>query len=602
MKLSRLHITGKISLETPLDVILEIIECHDINCTSIKSLQQLSNIIDEINQEKVSTVKKKKDIDDYGSIAIFVNPNVDWNISDLDVAYKFLKSFYSSNEYQFISPDFSYGLQTPENINSLNACVLYGACKFYDISINYNTTIEEMSDSLKTFLISPKLIINSISNKLLGFSCEELIRFRHSLELGISKKIVSLNKPRRKNEIIDDDIVLQTVSPENTTVKYIVPTYEELKKCADNIITFYPINESRVDYKVKTYCEAIVLASLIYSRDLIQSKDPIKDYNSLKLKNIEKSNFNPRLPFNLYTTERLNELIEIEGHSYDDLEDQSKYELLQIINLSQNFYHGKMEPFESTETIIELNNVNELSNDECISFGLELFKVLTYKELNNWYRESNNLYEPCIDKLLSDISIKKLLYLSKVPKRYSESMENYEIRKELHENINVILEQTSDKQIKELNEKINKDTIGSTKEVIEKFLDLLLDLGMNMRGWNGIGEYPITRESTILTDQLIIDRRVNETLHSIQLYQENFPECVKILKLPLVKYQDSKYISSNTENGLTIGDRIEIIKKNESIHACIRTSSNWILSSIYKYNKLLLGKNKFDIRKMNFIF
>jgi hypothetical protein len=57
-------------------------------------------------------------------------------------------------------------------------------------------------------------------------------------------------------------------------------------------------------------------------------------------------------------------------------------------------------------------------------------------------------------------------------------------------------------------------------------------------------------------------------------------------------------VSHDENDGLTIGDRIDIIENNESVYSCIRVSSNWLISSSYFYLDQIGIPLAYDITKL----
>ena len=131
ISLSRLAITGAVTSITPVIVLKEIADAHSIAYDDSKLIEPryLADFINVINTKNVSIVKEPYDIRDYQAIARFVNKNYSWKRKLLTQAFEFLIKYNNIENLSEVHLSFKYGPQTPDNPDSLNACVLYGICK-----------------------------------------------------------------------------------------------------------------------------------------------------------------------------------------------------------------------------------------------------------------------------------------------------------------------------------------------------------------------------------------------------------------------------------------------------------------------------------------
>ena len=101
---------------------------------------------------------------------------------------------------------------------------------------------------------------------------------------------------------------------------------------------------------------------------------------------------------------------------------------------------------------------------------------------------------------------------------------------------------------------------------------------------------------------IVVEVKSNASISQFEEECRQNPKIGKIIKnLPLVQYRGGKYVKSNSNHeGITIQDRIDIVKKGEttSISSCIRMSSNWFIASAHKYITILGLPAPFDIFKM----
>ena len=603
--LSRLSLTGKLDKDTPLEVILIIADVHCIDYSNLKSIDDIDTLLTEINSNNVESVSKSRKDEDYEKISHFINPdkNVIWNKDDLEIAFLYLISFSDPRFYKDVHPAFAFGAQTPENPRTLNECVVYTLCKYYSIELSLQTKIDEMVSMLRYFLSSKELVIQAITNKLYiaDLNAKRLLDIEYIIHKSIYKSpAAGVNKKSQKDEPVD----MPEISENHEKYKF-PPDYQKLVEISQNVNTYYPTEDAIKTYKVTTYEDAIVIASLLYGLDISNEENPLNVYKSLCTNpkfSIGESNFNSNFCIEMYTTSGLRNLLKNEGYldnELDVLDKEAMYEANQILSLSNTFYHGKKKPYLFKETLIENNLIDNLKTDTCISFGTveSGYIVYTYNELYNLYNNDKILYEP-IDLRnkvpLSSNSIKKLRYIIKNVNDRTEEVKKF---KELIDNLGNSYN-SSDSLASIIKNSIDEDTIGTKKDVLFNFMDILIKLSMNMRGWSGKGEYPIKNSHELSME--IIDSRVTESITKMNIYIEAYPElCKSILDLPLVRYYKGEYIMGDEMNGKTLGERIKIMKGVRSNpYSCIKLSSNWIASSLYKYCKYFNIDPKFNIEDL----
>lgn len=85
-----------------------------------------------------------------------------------------------------------------------------------------------------------------------------------------------------------------------------------------------------------------------------------------------------------------------------------------------------------------------------------------------------------------------------------------------------------------------------------------------------------------------IDIKVTEAMAQLDNSCAKRPSHAAAVKnLPLVLFKHNSFIKSTSDfEGLTIGDRVEILRAGENItqiSSCMRITSNWLASSAYKY-------------------
>ena len=600
MFLNRINITNGISSNTPKIVLDEIADS-----LSIKKETNINRLILKINKYyNKNKIKKdyETDLPSLRIIARYVNCfQKNWKRNDLIKAFQFLCSFEENNNFN--NPDFTYGQQTSENIYNLNACVLYRLCKQNLIHIDLNTSMEEMANNLR-FYFCMKYNENNLKMEIykhlkFNTSSSDLINIANILN------ILNIQTPLIKNNVMKY----------SNHSKY---NYEDYENCAAEIL-----DENK---NPKNSLEAIVMAAIYFKIDIRCCENPMYEYELLnknpyfpydeklkqKLREPEDSlenpyineNFKTEFPPSIYNNRDLIYLCGKEGlYIYDE----THYSCLQEAYLTETFVHGKQGKIINLENTF-LENIKDLEYDRVLSYGIrneKIFLFFTYAELCDTFSNYKRFINPINNEIFNNEIIEKLYLLTQKDKRKSETNEIYEERVELGEEIEriKIYNSTKDEKIKEfvkLYENLEEENQGN----IEKILNSLLNLGMYMRNWDGVGDYPLNVNSTNFSKdkQIVVDHRVTQELIIFQKLVEN-KLGEKILKLPLMKYhkESNMFVTSNDPGeGLTIGDRIKIVRggENETMSSCIRMSSNKICASSYYYMVLIGFRLPFNISEI----
>jgi hypothetical protein len=291
---------------------------------------------------------------------------------------------------------------------------------------------------------------------------------------------------------------------------------------------------------------------------------------------------------------------------------EGAYTLLQTSYFMPTFLHGRQGNISNTENTF-LDDIDTLEYDNIIVYGIRGYNMIayTYGELADTFSQYKRFQRPDGDgEIYSDISISKLYLLCHKNQRPDESNENFRERLSLGEEIDRVklYQDTNQEQVKEFVDRYEKYS-QTDKDKVNEFLNQLLTCGMYMRGWNGEGEYPLTGEDAMFGPEELPEIEVRVTNGIIKLEEtvsalsslDNMDTLVK--ELPLIFYHhrsDELLPSTNREEGLTIYDRINIVKGGEdgSIQSCIRMSSNRFCASAYYYMNLLGLPIPFNIQDM----
>lgn len=626
--LSRLLITGNIDINTPLCIISEIADAHGISYDinefhSNKYVEELINIIN--SNEKITVKFPIEILEDWEYLARFINKSVLWPQNLLIEAYEYLLSFTEHQAFSGrellpftktndlitkIPTNFKCEIQTPENIYSINPCILYKICKSYGIYLTSETTLNQLYKAVYYIKCDKSKLIDKCVSSIYKFNKSSLINL-----------LINQNNDNDNDDKSNDDY---NIIPDQLV------TYEELLKLESRISDNTYL---KLMIPPKTDQGAIILAAINYYIDISKSKSPINEYvelrnNGLNYKPVDKwlkywyeknrdlfdlnKTFNPLFPRKIYNQSLLVNLANRYGYNINDKNHSSNpYEFLQLAYTSETFYQGLLPLTKKGQTVIDLDELSEIPYGQLLSYGqldISLYPI-TVSELIDLFTSNQNFVSPFgSEKVFTRTSIKKLKYILSSPHgpdyNININKETFLIRKKLFDLITEI-ELTNDDLSKML-VSTYKNGNCSTKKYIENILNILLILGMHMRGWMGTGDYPI------LEAPVSYDKEIEVALNVTQSIAKYKKECDKnkyigniINKLPLVKYKDDEYlVSKNKDDGFTIGERIEIVikgKDNPTIYSCIRMSSNFICSSVHKYSLILGLPAPFDIFKLRHI-
>ena len=575
--LSRLYITGSITINTPICVIIEILNAHGISfdmhylsdhCSILDKSNYINDIITTINSNLIP-VDEPYDMDSYRFIARFVNNTIQWPISTLLDAFKFLIHFYT-NTPSPLYKNFIVGQQTPDNPHALNACVLYKYCIYYGIQLTSNYTIDHMAMALHMWSEQESSLHTQISSHLNPhLSKHHLINILMYLKrvprnFNLSDDEYESDSPPIITHLDSSDVssTIRSVEPSDTSIHSQV-ILEQNSNNTKKKITSELLEKNKKEYetvfkrlskfsrtldsvKPQTDSEAIVVSCVRYSIDISQAESPLSEYlkiikegtsyvpSDIKLRQrkftlypnthslyLDRC-FNPHLPFECYSDYVLRELAKREGiiHTLDEsgrlqsrysqMRTRDIYDALQLSILLNTFYHG-IYPHSQEETIITLESISSMYFDECISYGVKDCSMIIFKysELKDTFEQYKSFVNPSskTNELFSDQSINKLLFLCQTPRYECEPSESHLERKKLSEVILKIRCYTHSK-FSECQDfyKLYSSSPSSIQTCILETLQSLHRLAMFMRGWDGIGPLPISLAP--VHDQLKIDQRV----------------------------------------------------------------------------------------------
>lgn len=647
--LDRRFITGNIDDDVPSCVLIDIANGngwinpenygHGILMDNIMRGKEDLYEIKDLEVKNIMQVDKEVLRPHAIKIASFVNfdKTISWSLSALYVAFvnmlwvTSIDHISKKNITGFIA-NICVGPLTPERPLNFNACMLYRLCKYFGIRTRPSMAISDMCRGI-------------------NLACD----------ISIGKLIVPKNvlpKPFKSsnyvNFLLDMDNRPARVEDYDPAVN---GSFDVLCKFYDNLSTNTKML-SRIS--PSSHEEAVIIAALIYNIDISNSKVPslelehlaeVKTYLPIDRKFKQRFKRNPD-HFSLkrtycaslgmvYDNKALEVFVRSEAipeEEYISLPEQSRERRETLKNLlfqsriSNTFYHGWHPDAVNTTTPIELEDLSDKDSDivSTISYGsVECGGIITYRtsELTDHFNSAKIFSNPTkITENFASIAIRKLKLICRTisgsrrpgnsPVFTEEQKTNFRLLMEAINNVEatMITLSTKAEDFKMAYEEISSD---SGKEMVKKSLKNLLEMGMCMRGWKVScpeSTYPLHAISTITPNnrQPEVDDNVNYMIHEFKdslstLAKSNKSIVIKIKTLPLVCVQKSAEgkaefkQSSRTSDGLTIWDRVGIVCQGDvsnNTSACIRISSNWIVSSAYYYMLAIGMPRTFNIEEL----
>lgn len=627
---SKIFITGPLTPMMPYIVLSELAFENrflvDLDrMTDPKYYIKVFKKISKIDPPYIRSLHEKEN---FTNVVHIVNPYMKdkWDIHTLQNAFGFLNYFKYVYREEKEYPFFSFtpvGLQTPKNQFNINACIYYGIARQKKLNIPLDITYEELKNKIILSLLPvPESSLNPFHD---SSSVDDN-------ELPLPKKIThvellksSSDSEHEMNSISGEDAILSIdFSKDNfnffdnfSTIENIGELFEDLNYVRNQ---FHPINDE----------QAIVASALVLYRDLSKIKKPLEEFKYYKeymktkdsyIKEIEIHNpyfidlhmyFNPYLPKTLYHKRCLDHHVQHFSYPSYFFIGMQPYEILQELYLEENFYLGWHPNIINTETPIDLDVISDLQNQQIVCYGVrdENLYATTWRELYLLFRNMNLFINPFEKNNVFHVSkIERLNKLGKwilspsLEHRYlflDYDKETLDCIREFMELLDTML--LFHKSEFEMFKKYNiqyQSMSNEQKENIKITLDKLFEVIMYMRGWKEGHPYPIDNvppsnneitEKNTLEGLMVLDEWDNKTNHLIY-------------SLPLIIWKNEFVKSQMEEQGLTIGERIAIVKNGESdnVNSCIRMTSNVLGASYCFYCKLFKISEKFDIKDLTYI-
>ena len=588
IKLSILNITGPLNLFfTPKCIIDDICLIYGID------QNETDNILEEINimDEQQPTVNYHPNDDELQTISNFMNPFLKMEKESILSSFSIFKMY--TNDTPLPGPNFVSGWPGYIPHYTLPSYIIYKLC----IENSINTYTDQGLEHIST-LLRLKLYPENISRKQLRSLCNDV----HVDEIpNVYSMIIRSNclvNIRDHNYSDNDPLILE-----------------------DTASMIFSKNKLLKRYNPKNDNEALLLAAYNYDKDISLSSSKVYEYLNIrdmvdyqgvswepldermkylysKNKNVFSLNFyfNPSLPVDVYKEGQLNFLAKREGYSDRDIDYINPYTLLQTSYITDNFYQGYTYGIINDVTHIYSFNVDEIPNEELLCYGIKNNYLIAFHidEIIDYFEKTKNFLNPFEIEKIHFEKIEKLKTICKL-----------------------LLTDKSKKLLKiiELIELIERDITNSIKNIIDKqpnniiyisvLFNLITECAFRCRGWldNDVNNIPV--EYAPVNDQVLVDTLVSESIYNLEKHSNN--ELYQdVMSLPIIQYINGKWIKVEHFNtGNTLGDRIRILKQGEStddIESCMRTTSNYLLHTIYKFCEILDIKTNFnyDIENLSF--
>lgn len=632
IRLNRLDLIGNIDEDTPLCVILDIARCNGIifdenKLDNHKYIEELVSIIRknisfEISlsiDELVSLIRndgfhqpKIRNLSIIPNLIQYINPrSIYWTSNkDIITAFSHIQQ-YITDKPPLPKGNFTIGFKTPFNIMSYDSCMLYKICKCYQIRTDQKTSLDEMASAIKMMLLPMPALSELFSSLSKSDIISALInrRINPLIHSAVNQQIHSAvieSKEEKKFTNYDAKELIKInriFSSSRELIRRIVPeSAEEAVILAaknydlDISESIYPIDEYKNLRQLSKHNEDILMIQQEYSPIDPQFR---KHYKQSRWWYNIKSLWKPLFSF-LYTQNRLIEFALSEGFTQAEIEASTPENLLHMSRVTSTFYPGTNYFSININSPIDQDTISELKDSGLVCYGaLDDRKIVTFKlsELNSHFLNYRAFLNPFdLKEVFSPRSIRKLKILTK----------DVSLSRTI-----LTLQQNTTKQFERLLN-LYKNSSLSIQENIVTALRNLLETSFYMRGWKvSTNNFPLTKETTVFPSEKEAEVHLNTTM-AISKYEkflDQLPENVvsEIKSLPLLGISKRKDDGSlefipqtNRDQGLTITDRLEIVKIGKSVYSCIRLSSNYLAISVYYYLHLITGIEPFDINQFGY--
>lgn len=549
-----------ISENTPLVILREL-----LIRTGFKSEQ--TNLLEhevalELCRKSVYKIKPTFEENELRRLARWLNPYqiIQWKEMHLREAF----DFYMLSLQRLVNRAYVYSIGFGSPTQDTNTLIPYHVLYIYLYS-RFSLTREMENSDLLGLYLSTKMSVNSLKTKLIAHILAVSDRYQLSSIFG------------RLNI--------------NTDLPSKIPLFPRSKIPIE-------ILANSTGATANSNAAAVRLAALVFKTDVSSAENPIREYQNLRdgtpstepaiLRRLVvnrlalslEHNFNGDLPESFYTREQLEFLAFREGYLEADIARKGEYELMLTSERQATFYAGLDLVPEGCSLLGE--EFDEVK-DELVAFGIkrnpDSFLIFTVSELVGAFKQYRDFLSPDKNISFSETSIRKLHNFG---------------NKNLCDAINTVYALRASRSRVVEDFKLASET---QKSESVKLLQMLLHLGMYMRGWDGESEYPVSKIPST-SDSAIL--RTSDSIIKLEKAISNAGELGNLfLRLPLFRYINMRVESSDEVNGITIGDKLQNIKIGDatnSMTTCIRSSSSWFCSTAHIYMTMVDLKEPYSLQ------
>lgn len=645
----------------PTCVLEEILMGHGLKYSrkGLENFKYRKDMVQYIESFEPMYMKYPFELEDYRILAAYINcKEEEWTKSILEISYAFIQNFNQDRNIsledviKMLNADHTFdripfGPMNATNPISMDACILYRLCKDNGLNPSVNSTLEDMRCGLIClyygigFLdqyITSTLFYSSLSlseniNRLLYLqpqhkSYEQNINLQHLL----NSYIFSHHEKTKDKLDIQDKKNSSKIS------------YADLKQWADNLDLPSEKISSEVNnvgfyIRPSTDIDAIGFAGFYFDIDLSIIPNPIMEYMHIvktykNKKSLKKwtplnqkykrfklvnptlfrlsTSFNPLFPKLFYSFSSLIQFSRLKGltnsqNIMSSHEFENVYQELQFEILLSGFYIGIYPEIKNKETPVYWEEIKNIHPSLILCYGVRHQNLIAYT-IEEWidhfqnvktFQSLHNNKDTISNEVINNLKYVLQYYVQNdYPTISKNTLDKYRELLNIIRDIEFLNHQHSN-VIRSFCKRYNTLSEEDQKDIL-RLLRLIMDTGLIMRGWDGSSSnYPI--QSALVSDNLLVDQKSGEMLN---IYIHDTSKNKKeINKLPLLNFKNGKYVFSTSINdGYTIGERMNIVvegNNTDNIASCIRMTSNWFVSSSYRYLTLLKEKIPFDITSLS---
>lgn len=200
------------------------------------------------------------------------------------------------------------------------------------------------------------------------------------------------------------------------------------------------------------------------------------------------------------------------------------------------------------------------------------------EELLETFLQYQNFVDPKnTKKRFNKIQIDRFVYLLSTSLRNTPLLETIQNLSEIHHNIEF------------------QSQCLSKHPQFRSCLDLTLKVGMYMRGWDGVGAYPL---DSLSTNRQVNEKRLLEALWELKGKLDN--DWSDLASLRLYRYLDNELLPD--ESCPTLSDRLSLVLRANRPDSCIRVSSNILCTTAWHYCNKFYQEKPFQLSALREIY